>query len=198
MCLEKRMWDTTVLGVRLLVCSWALFPRGHGTAANAHERTYTPTHMNPLCLELRVLGFTKEPGCFMCVWLSCFSWSEIASLTMNHCSATEGEERTWGVSKALQLLVHPLCELLVCVLLMTTHSQLVAFIRTQQKCWTCFCPCQLTSCSPGLHGSLCLPLCLPWWWVLIQTRCNLMGITLNIVNVCGNLFSSECLYANWI
>lgn len=66
------MWDPTVVE-----CYCAIQPRFPETKKqlpthiNAH--THTPTHAaHTLCLELWVPQFTKEQGCFMCVWLSLF------------------------------------------------------------------------------------------------------------------------------
>lgn len=93
--LERRMWDTTVLGVSVRV----LFPNGQRTAANAHEHTHThtPTHMHTLCLELRALLFTKEWGCFMCVWLSLFqpAWNSQPHSESLHCAWRGGLNLVW-------------------------------------------------------------------------------------------------------
>lgn len=124
--LERRMWDTTVLGVSVRV----LFPNGQRTAANAHEHTHTHTHLRT-CIhsvwnwELFCSQRSEAVSC-VCDCL-CFSRPEIASLTVSHSTVPGGEDWTWCERGTPAPWVH--LTLILFVVLMMPHSWLVAFYQ---------------------------------------------------------------------
>lgn len=102
-CVGKRMWDATAVG-----CWCAIeprFPVTQGTAAHAHKRTHAHTHTRRIhsvwnweCL------YSQRNKAVSCVYdCVCFSWPEIAGLTVSHSAMTRGVYWTWCVNTALQL-----------------------------------------------------------------------------------------------
>lgn len=93
----------------VLVCDRALFPRDQGPAAYAHKRTHTthaPTHSSIHSVWNSECLYSQRNKAVSCVCdCLCFSWPEIAGLTVSHSAMTRGVDWTPTSSSSVGALV---------------------------------------------------------------------------------------------